>query len=394
MANKLKQYFPMIWERKELLHLIESDTKKFEVFHDWNEEQQTEFLDMCCGVRGIRILYDSFFKEVMNPEYAPERLNSFLSLLLGRKVKIRSVLPNDSTRITDETSLLITDIVVELENGSLANVEVQKIGYLFPGARSACYSADLLLRQYRRVRSREKKKFSYKNIKSVYTIVLFEQSPEEFHAYPQNYRHIFSQRSDTGLELELLQKYIFIPLDIFRKILHNKGIANELEAWLAFLCEDDPEMILQLIENWPEFKPMYVELYNMCQNIQGVMDMFSKELQELDRNTVQYMIDIMQETIEKQKKELEDQKKELEDQKKELEEIIQKKQKTEQDIRQAEQDKQQAERDKQQAEQDKQQAERDKQQAERDKQQAEQEVQKAFQRIAELEAMLKEKLNV
>ena len=33
--------------------------------------------------------------------------------------------------------------------------------------------------------------------------------------------------------------------------------------------------------------------------------MFSKELLELDRNTVQYMIDEMQETIEKQKKELE-----------------------------------------------------------------------------------------
>ena len=277
------------------------------------------------------------------------------------KVKIRSVLPNDSTRITDETSLLVTDIVVELEDESLANVEVQKIGYLFPGARSACYSADLLLRQYRRIRSREKKKFSYKNIKSVYTIVLFEQSPQEFHAYPQNYRHIFNQRSDTGLELELLQKYIFVPLDIFRKILHNKGITNELEAWLAFLCEDDPEVILQLVEGWPEFKPMYIELFNMCRNIQGVMDMFSKELQELDRNTVQYMIDVMQETIEKQNKE--------------LEKITQKNQWMEQEIQKAELEKQQV---KQKAEQEMQQA----------KQKAEQEIQKAFQRIAELEAML------
>ncbi len=41
------------------------------------------------------------------------------------------------------------DIVVELEDGSIANVEAQKIGYAFPGQRSACYSADLLLRQYK-----------------------------------------------------------------------------------------------------------------------------------------------------------------------------------------------------------------------------------------------------
>jgi hypothetical protein len=65
----------------------------------------------------------------MNPENAPERLNELLSLLLKRKVKIQTVLPGDSTRIADESSLLIMDILVEFEDKSLANVEVQKIGY-------------------------------------------------------------------------------------------------------------------------------------------------------------------------------------------------------------------------------------------------------------------------
>ena len=117
----------------------------------------------------------------MNPESAPERLNEFLSLILGTQVRIHTVLPNDSTRIADESSLLITDIVVELRDGSLANVEVQKIGYKFLGERSACYSADLLLRQYKRVRSKKRKKFSYRDMKSVYNIVLFESSPKEFY---------------------------------------------------------------------------------------------------------------------------------------------------------------------------------------------------------------------
>lgn len=73
-----------------------------------------------------------------------------LSLVLQQKVKILSVLPNDSTRIADEHSLVITDIVIELEDHSIANVEVQKLGYRFPGQRCACYSADLLLRQYKK----------------------------------------------------------------------------------------------------------------------------------------------------------------------------------------------------------------------------------------------------
>ena len=49
-----------------------------------------------------------------------------------------------------------------------------------------------------------------------------------------------------------------------------------------------------MIEKYPEFKPMYGQIYEICQNIEQVMGMFSKELYELDRNTVQYMIDELQ----------------------------------------------------------------------------------------------------
>ena len=210
----------------------------------------------------------------------------------------------------------------EEQQNSLANVEVQKIGYRFPGQRSACYSSDLLLRQYKRVKGEKKKAFSYKDIKSVYTIVFFETSIKEFHEYPQNYIHKFKQQSDTGLELELLQKYVFIPLDIFRTIYHNnvksngKNSANrrwnKTEAWLTFLSTDEPEIIIELIRQYPEFKEMYEEIYVMCQNVEKVMEMFSKELIQLDRNTVQYMIDEMQDTIDIQKETIDTQKVELE----------------------------------------------------------------------------------
>ena len=86
-------------------------------------------------------------------------------------------------------------------------------------------------------------------------------------------------------------------LDIFRNILHNKGISNKLEAWLAFLSVDEPEVIVKLIGEYPQFKKYYEEIYALCRNMEKVMSMFSKELQELDRNTVQYMIDEMQDEI-------------------------------------------------------------------------------------------------
>ena len=314
MNSGLKRYFPMIRERQEVLKRIQKNKKLEALFESWNEEQQEEFLNIVTGIKGVKILYDSFFKEIMNPEYAPEMLEAFLTLLLGRNVKILRVLPNDSTRIADETSLLIMDIVVELGDGSIANIEVQKIGYLFPGQRSACYSADLLLRQYKRVRGEKQKVFHYKDIKNVYTIVFFEKSPSQFKDFPNIYRHFFEQKSDTGLKLDLLQKYLFIPLDIFKENLHNKGITSELDAWLTFLSVDEIEYIIKLIEEYPEFKPMYEEVYQMCLNMEKVMEMFSAELQKLDQNTVQYMIDIMQDTIDAQKEQLEEQDKQFKQQ--------------------------------------------------------------------------------
>ncbi len=232
------------------------------------------------------------------------------------------------------------DIVVELEGGSLANVEVQKLGYRFPGQRSACYSADLLLRQYKRVREEKRERFHYRDIKTVYTVVLFEQSPGEFHRYPEECRHRFRQRSDTGLELDLLQEFCFVPLDIFQQIYHNKGIRDRRDAWLVFLSMEEPEAILDLLERCPDFGKLYEEIYRLCRNVEDIMEMFSRELQELDRNTVQYMMDEMQEEIDQQKEEINQQKEEIDQQKEEIdqqkEEISQQKEKLDQKDRELE----------------------------------------------------------
>lgn len=117
MEVKLKKYFPMIRERKELLAEIEENEALREMFAGWERGQQEGFLDICTGVRGLKFLQDSFFKEILNPEYVPERFNDFLSCLLEEKVRVLKVLAGDSVRIADEASLLITDIVVELEDG-------------------------------------------------------------------------------------------------------------------------------------------------------------------------------------------------------------------------------------------------------------------------------------
>ncbi len=295
--NKLKNYFPLIRERECILTEIRNNKTLNQTFNSWPVDFQNNFLDICTGIKGIKVTYDTFFKEIFNAEYNVPALNAFISALLDQKIKILQVLPNDGTRMADEDSLLITDIVVELEDGSIANIEIQKIGYMFPGQRAACYSADLLLRQYKRLRDKHKKNFKYSEMRPVYTIILFEQSPSQFHNFPNEYIHFAETKTNTGVDINLLQKFLFIPLDIFKKLGKNKNVDNELDAWLSFLVTDKPEDVIDLIERYPDFIPLYNVVYEMCRNMEDVMGLFSEELRIMDKNTVRFMIDEMQKEI-------------------------------------------------------------------------------------------------
>lgn len=311
MQTKLAKYFPMIRTEREIMDEIYSKPQLLAVFSKWSEPRRREFLDFCTGVRGVKILYDFMFKEIFNPELSPGNIEALLSALLGRNVRILTILPMESARFGDEQTLLIKDIVAELDDHKIVNVEVQKIGARFPGQRAACYSADLLLRQYKRVREQfatdgeAAKKFSYRDIHTVYTIVFFEHSPEIFFKYHDQYLHRFEQKSDTGLEMNLLQKYIMISLDSYRKIHQNKSIQNLLEGWLTFLSSDNPDDILELISAYPMFEPLYRHIYSVCRNMEDIMGIFSEELAILDRNTVLLTIDEMQEEIDELKKQKE-----------------------------------------------------------------------------------------
>ena len=159
-------------------------------------------------------------------------------------------------------------------------------------------------------------------MKDVYTIILMDTSPGIFAEFPNKYVHTFHQKSDTGLNIDLLQNYIFIPLDIFRENVQNKGIKNKMDGWLTFLGMDDAEKIIELINTYPEFREMYEHVYYICRNVEDVMGIFSEELRIMDRNTVRYMVDEMQETIDEQKETIDEQKEMLAERDRKLEENI------------------------------------------------------------------------
>ena len=150
-------------------------------------------------------------------------------------------------------------------------------------------------------------------------MVLLEKSSEDFRMVPEAWIHKSRQKSDTGIELELLQEYVFIALDMFRKVSDNKRTGSELEAWMQMLSSGNPAVHAQIADKSLIFKGIYEEIEAFRQDIGGVLNMFSDALRILDRNTVQLMIDEMKEELEGTKEELEGTREELEGAKEELE---------------------------------------------------------------------------
>ena len=308
------------WSEEELFQQLTAEGLMTD-FQKLSEELQKDFVEFCTGQKGLNVRTDPMFKWVFDPIVHPERLEDFLGLLLKRKVKILKVLPNESRRLTEDSSLLIMDMLVQLEDGELVNVEIQRVGYLFPGERVSCYLSDLLMRQYAQLkdqRRQENIKFSYKDIKKVYSIVLIENSIKAFREYPNEYLHYGKMTFDTGLKLDMPQECLMIPLDIFMK--NHQNISNKLEAWLYFIASDKLEDIHKVIEACPEFQELYEEIFQFRYHMRELIGMYSEALSILDANTVKYMVEQQQEELERQQKALEEKDKALEDKDKKLEE--------------------------------------------------------------------------
>ena len=315
---------------RKLLSRLKEDPEAYGQFLDLPPRLREELLDFYTGQRGVKITYDPFFKFVFNPELHPERLERMLSEIMREKVKIRQVLSPESIRFHEGMSLVVMDILVELASGALCDVEIQKAPYAFPGQRAACYSSELVVRQYSRARHKaaaQNLPFSYRQLSKVYTIVNLEKSSGEFSRYSDHYVHRASQVFDTGLSLNLLQEYILISLDIFHNIVHE--IKEEMDAWLMFLSSDDPVDIARIITAFPEFSEYYRELAGFQEKPEELISMFSRVLAEMDRDEYFCMMEELKENVRslseqaqslrEQTRGLEDENRSLEDENRSLE---------------------------------------------------------------------------
>ncbi|MCR4763764.1 MAG: PD-(D/E)XK nuclease family transposase [Lachnospiraceae bacterium] len=275
--------------REDMLQYIRNNPDAAWEYDNLRPEDRERILAYLCGERSLQILSDKFFKKILDPSAVPERMESLLSAIYDEKVEIEAVLPPQGVMI-QEGSQVVMDVLVRIAGGETVDIEMQRIGYLFPGERTSCYLADMIIRQYEKTRGERGKDFSYRDMKPVNLIVIMDQSTEEFHKTAPEYLHRQETCYSSGLIVTTLEHVTYISLDTFRQKTENK-MEGALDAWLTFFTAEEPSDVLALINRWPMFLSMYQDIAAFRKNPEEVISMFSEALRIMDRNTTKYWID-------------------------------------------------------------------------------------------------------
>ena len=379
-----------------------------------NKGWADRFNDYISRKKTLPLLYDPFFKKLFNGDEHRQRLSRLVSSIIGQEVTVIDILPSESSSFED--SFIIMDMIVRLSDGSIANIEVQKIVSLFPGERLSCYSADAIMRQYHRLSSSTStarynddisqdsdsistlghKTFSYKDMKNVHTIVLFENSNSNLinSDNPELYFHVGTTTFNTHINFPLLQKYHMISLDTFRKYRYSDIIKGNIDikkcdydedvyekpltdqmlrdrlAFLSLFVTETVDEAIAIQNIFPELSEIFNEMNEYLARPEEVLGMFSEALRILNHNTAVLMVDEYRKKYQEMENNL---KKEMKEKMQEKMQEIQEMQERENNIKKEMQEQQKILDDK-------------------DKQINSQEEQhkKDLERIAELEAMLKE----
>ena len=204
-----------------------------------------------------------------------------------------------------------------------------------PTERISCYLADLVLRQYKMITGKNQvgkhelsmngsSKPSYKDMRKVHTIILFEDSNKSLISDMDKalYFHVGKTKFNTGIKIELLQDFVLVSLDTFRKYRYsdikegcteitdydydssqyNDALVSEKMKrdrlkFLSLFVAETPQEIDRLIEIFPDLESVCRDINEYLERPGEVLSMFSEALRILDRNTAELMVDRIKDEI-------------------------------------------------------------------------------------------------
>ena len=161
------------------------------------------------------------------------------------------------------------------------------------------------------------------------------------------YFHVGKTRFNTGIKIELLQDFVLVSLDTFKKYRYSdiregrteitdydydssqyndELVSDKMKRdrlkYLSLFVAETPQEIDRLIEIFPDLESVRRDINEYLERPGEVLSMFSEALRILDRNTAELMVDRMKdemEALQEQTRELEGKTEKLQEQKDKLE---------------------------------------------------------------------------
>lgn len=161
-------------------------------------------------------------------------------------------------------------------------------------------------------------------MRKVHTIILFEDSNKSLISDMDKalYFHVGKTKFNTGIKIELLQDFVLVSLDTFRKYRYsdikegrteitdydydssqyNNALVSEKMKrdrlkFLSLFVAETPQEIDKLVETFPDLESVRQDINEYLERPGEVLSMFSEALRILDRNTAELMVDRMKDEI-------------------------------------------------------------------------------------------------
>ena len=175
------------------------------------------------------IMFKAFFSKKENEKF----LKSFLSAILGEKVKIKRVIHDARLeQLTQEQKYRILDLEVELESGEYVNIEMQLKNNNNMEERTTFYASKKITEQM--VKGKQ-----YKDLNKVIIISILDYNLINLPEYITKTVRV----ADKHREYEINNKveFYYIELKKFRK--ENPDMKEPINQWLAFIDMEKGERL-------------------------------------------------------------------------------------------------------------------------------------------------------
>ena len=257
-------------------------------------EAQNQLKQVFSGERLPELYSDIIAKSVFNPDAHPERLNFLLSgLAVDDTIDIRSSAGNEGIHQSLNAKGLITDIPAWLQDGRLADLEIQKVQQDFILTRMELYASNMLLLQYSVESGHLKSELNYKNVKDVVVAVLMVNSPkvfQEFGSENGRYIHRFHKMiADSGFSYPASVTMIYVQLDKCLAQFRNgenaeseDGKPDRLQVWLSTIADVNDTQVVQAAEKDPELRRIRTEMHHMAQNREVQNMILQEQFERMD----------------------------------------------------------------------------------------------------------------